>query len=51
MQRGMSPFKDIVSLVKLYLVFKKEKPQIVHSITPKAGLLCMLAAKFAGGTY
>lgn len=48
MQRGMSPFKDIVSLVKLYLVFKKEKPQIVHSITPKAGLLCMLAAKFAG---
>jgi glycosyltransferase involved in cell wall biosynthesis len=29
-------------------LFKKEKPQIVHSITPKAGLLSMLAAKLAG---
>ncbi|MCC8424870.1 glycosyltransferase family 4 protein [Mucilaginibacter sp. UR6-11] len=48
MQRSISPFKDIVSLVKLFSFFKKEKPQIVHSITPKAGLLSMLAAKLAG---
>lgn len=48
MQRHISPIKDLVSLFKLYLYFKKEKPQIVHSITPKAGLLSMLAAKLAG---
>lgn len=48
MSRTISPIKDVVSLVKLYLLFKKEKPFIVHSITPKAGLLSMIAAYFAG---
>jgi glycosyltransferase involved in cell wall biosynthesis len=48
MQRNISPFKDLIALFKLYFVFKKEKPLIVHSITPKAGLLSMLAAKAAG---
>lgn len=48
MERGISPFKDLISLAKLYHQFKKEKPQIVHSMTPKAGLLSMVAAKFAG---
>ncbi len=47
MHRTISPVKDLVSLVKLYFLFKKEKPQIVHSITPKAGLLSMIAAYFA----
>lgn len=44
MERHISPFKDLVSLWKLIRVFRKEKPDIVHSITPKAGLLSMLAA-------
>lgn len=39
---------DIVSLWNLYRFLKKEKPLIVHSITPKAGLLSMVAAKLAG---
>lgn len=47
-QRQISPFKDFVSLLKLYKVLRKEKPLIVHSITPKAGLLTMIAAYFAG---
>ena len=47
-ERNISPFKDLLSLFKLYKLFKKEKPQIVHSITPKAGLLSMTAAYFAG---
>lgn len=51
MQRNIAPFKDFVSLIKLYFYFKKEKPLIVHSITPKAGLLSMIAAKFAGVPY
>lgn len=48
MERRISPIKDFVSLIKLYRTFKKEKPDVVHSITPKAGLLSMLAGKMAG---
>ncbi|WP_278353922.1 glycosyltransferase family 4 protein [Chryseobacterium gleum] len=48
MERGISPVKDLASLYRLYKVLKKEKPVIVHSITPKAGLLTMLAGKIAG---
>lgn len=48
MERGISPLKDIISLFKLYKQFKREKPIIVHSITPKAGLLSMLAGKMTG---
>ena len=44
MERRMSPFKDLVSLFRLIKAFKTEKPYIVHSMTPKAGMLCMLAA-------
>lgn len=48
MERSIAPFRDFFSLIRLYFLFKNEKPTIVHSITPKAGLLSMLAAKFAG---
>lgn len=48
MERGISPFKDLISLFKLYSQFRKERPTIVHSITPKAGLLTMLAGKMTG---
>lgn len=44
MQRRISPLKDIKSLWQLIKVFRKEKPAMVHSITPKAGLLSMMAA-------
>lgn len=47
MSRPISPLNDLKSLIRLYKVFKKEKPQIVHSITPKAGLLSMVAARLA----
>lgn len=47
MQRSISPLKDLKSLWQLYRLFKREKPLIVHSITPKAGLLTMLAGYFA----
>lgn len=44
MERHISPIKDLKSLWKLIEVFRKEKPDMVHSITPKAGLLSMMAA-------
>ncbi|MBL0337312.1 MAG: glycosyltransferase [Chitinophagaceae bacterium] len=48
MTRKITPFSDLRSLWHLYRLFKKEKPDIVHSHTPKAGLLAMLAAQLAG---
>ncbi len=48
MNRNISPFHDISALYRLYRLFKKEKPFLVHSHTPKAGTLSMLAAKLAG---
>ena len=47
MQRHISPLKDLKSLLQLIKVFRREKPQMVHSMTPKAGLLCMIAARIA----
>ena len=47
-ERKINLGADILSLYRLYRLFKKEKPFIVHSITPKAGLLSMMAAYLAG---
>jgi len=46
MTRKISPLQDLWSLLKLILLFRKERPDIVHTHTPKAGLLGMLAGKF-----
>jgi len=48
MSRKITPIKDLMATYKLYKVFKNEKPYIVHTHTPKAGTLGMLAAKLAG---
>lgn len=44
MERHISLKSDMVSLWRIIKVFRKEKPTMVHSMTPKAGLLCMIAA-------
>lgn len=48
MERHISPFKDLLSLIKLVCVLWKEKPYMIHSMTPKAGLLCMMAGWLTG---
>ncbi len=45
MERHIAPLKDLIALIRLIILFRKEKPQIVHSLTPKAGLLAMMAAR------
>ena len=47
MERHISIVQDCKSLFTIYRVFRKEKPVMVHSMTPKAGLLCMMAAWLA----
>ena len=48
MTRKITPFQDLTCLIRLIKIFRKEKPDIVHTHTPKAGLLGMLAAKICG---
>ena len=48
MTRKITPFADLKCLFQLIRIFKKEQPDIVHTHTPKAGLLGMLAAKYCG---
>ncbi|MEO8962599.1 MAG: glycosyltransferase family 4 protein [Ginsengibacter sp.] len=48
MTRKITPWHDLKCLFQLIKIFRKEKPDIVHTETPKAGLLGMLAAKISG---
>lgn len=44
MERHISLLKDLRALVKMIEVMVRERPYIVHSMTPKAGLISMVAA-------
>lgn len=48
MARHISLMGDIKSLWNMIKVFRKEKPYMVHSMTPKAGLVCMIAGWLTG---
>jgi len=48
MSRKITPFQDLKSLWEMWNFLIKEKPQIVHTHTPKAGIIGMLAARLAG---
>ena len=47
-ERKPSPLKDLLALIQLVKLFRQEKFDIVHSITPKAGFLSMIAASLTG---
>ena len=48
MTRAITPIQDLRALFRLYKFCKREKPLIVHTHTPKAGIIGMLASKLAG---
>ncbi len=48
MERKISIFNDSIALYRMWRLFMKEKPFIIHSHTDKAGLLAMIAGKFSG---
>ncbi len=48
MERELSPLKDLWSLLQLFRCFRSERFDVVHTHTPKAGLLGPIAAKMAG---
>lgn len=47
MERHIAPLKDLVSLWRMWRVMRRERPDMVHSMTPKAGLVTMIAAWLA----
>ncbi|CAJ0894396.1 glycosyltransferase family 4 protein [Ralstonia mannitolilytica] len=48
MVRGICVWRDIASVLRMIAVLRQVKPELVHSYTPKAGLVTMLAAKLCG---
>lgn len=44
MERHISLLRDLKSLLIMVRVFRRENPYMVHSMTPKAGLICMMAS-------
>ena len=48
MERHISLKKDLKSLWQMWRVFRRERPDMVHSMTPKAGLISMLAGWLTG---
>ncbi len=47
MERHISLMNDLRSLWQMWRVMRRERPDLVHSMTPKAGLICMMAAWLA----
>jgi glycosyltransferase involved in cell wall biosynthesis len=47
MTRKITPLKDLLAVWKLYRFLRKERPKIVHTHTPKAGIVGMFAAYLA----
>ena len=45
--RRISPIKDLLAMVHLFNLFRKNSFDLVHSVTPKAGLLSMVSSAFA----
>ena len=48
MERHISLIRDLKALFKMIVVLRREKPYVVHSMTPKAGLVSMMAAWLTG---
>ncbi len=47
-ERQIRPFADFLALLRLWRIFRQYRFDCVHSVTPKAGLLGMLAGALAG---
>ncbi|MEZ3590765.1 MAG: glycosyltransferase family 4 protein [Muribaculaceae bacterium] len=48
MERHIAPLSDLKSFWKMVGVMRRERPWMVHSMTPKAGLMSMIAGWLTG---
>ncbi|MFA5370481.1 MAG: glycosyltransferase [Sideroxydans sp.] len=47
-ERKIAPWRDLLALGKIIILFRRHRFKLVHSVTPKAGLLAMLASSISG---
>lgn len=50
-KRRINPIADLRALFQLIRIFRENRFDLVHSVTPKAGLLAMLAGKISGISF
>lgn len=48
MARRITPLADLVSVARLWKIFRSLRPDVVHGHTPKGGMIAMIAAFLAG---
>jgi glycosyltransferase involved in cell wall biosynthesis len=46
--RKIAPFRDLIALISLWNLFRREGFDVIHSMSPKAGLLASVAGFLAG---
>jgi glycosyltransferase involved in cell wall biosynthesis len=46
--REIAPFLDLIALISLWNLFRRERFDVIHSMSPKAGLLAAVAGFLAG---
>ena len=46
--RKIAPFRDLIALISLWNLFRLERFDVIHSMSPKAGLLASVAGFLAG---
>lgn len=46
--REIAPFRDLIALISLWNLFRRERFDVIHSMSPKAGLLTAVAGFLAG---
>jgi glycosyltransferase involved in cell wall biosynthesis len=47
-ERQPAPWRDLCALFALLRLFRRERFDLVHAVSPKGGLLAMIAARLAG---
>ena len=47
-ERKISPWRDFLALIQMIRLFRRYRFEIVHSVTPKAGLIAMAASFLSG---
>lgn len=47
-ERRIAPWYDLKALFRLVYLFRKHRFDVVHSVTPKAGMLATIAGRMAG---
>lgn len=48
LERGFTPILDIKTMYQLYIIFRDEQPDVVHTFDTKPNVLACIAARLAG---